>query len=202
MGIFNQKSKFKPAAPTIRREVIVLNEGPKRLPVGSDSKARASSSAGGLRVPAAASGTKKSRTSPGPPPAWRKSASPYPASSSDEKRLERKRKLAGGSATPHHRPSPASDRVEFDKDSDSDDGWEDALDAPKRRRSGPRRADLNRSLAAAASDEDEHVGEVMARMVHAADVASLSLGCMPLLGAERDDVAVELQYPGSQKRER
>ncbi len=195
MGVFNQKSKFKPAAPTIRKEVVVL-DATARKPPPRPSKPLPSPRPGSLRVPSSAS--RKSRTpSSGAQRPNRKSASPYPpSSSSDEKRLERKRKLST------HRPSPASDRVEFDKDdSDSDDGWEDALDTAKRRKSGQRCADLDRRLAAPLDDEDGHTRDV-SRMIHAADVACLRLGCVPLLGADKSEVAVELQYPGSRQRER
>lgn len=40
------------------------------------------------------------------------------------------------------------------------------------------------------------------KIIHAKDVASLALKCVPVLGAAEDEVSVELQYPGSRHRER
>ena len=45
-------------------------------------------------------------------------------------------------------------------------------------------------------------GEEDLQFVHAADVASIKTKCTPVLGAAPDEVAVELQYPGSRVRER
>ncbi|CAK7216593.1 Nucleosomal histone H3-Lys79 methylase [Sporothrix bragantina] len=39
------------------------------------------------------------------------------------------------------------------------------------------------------------------RIIHARDVASLELKCIPVLGATEDEVLVQLQYPGSRHRE-
>ena len=40
------------------------------------------------------------------------------------------------------------------------------------------------------------------RIIHAKDVASTALKCVPVLGATEDEISVELQYPGSRHRER
>ncbi|ERT01238.1 histone-lysine N-methyltransferase, H3 lysine-79 specific [Sporothrix schenckii 1099-18] len=39
------------------------------------------------------------------------------------------------------------------------------------------------------------------KIIHAKDVASIALKCVPVLGASEDEVSVELQYPGSRHRE-
>ena len=198
MGVFSQKSKFKAAAPTIRKEVVAVDT-PKSKPKPKP-RPLAPPSSSGLRVPSSAAA---SAGSPRLSPASRKSASPYPTSS-DESRLDRKRKRGGAT----HRPSPASDRVEFDKDSESeDDDWEAAVDARKRRArlSSRRRRDETRKLAhpALARASRESPGKVEElSLIHSADVASLALRCVPVLGATADEVAVELQYPGSLQRER
>jgi H3 lysine-79-specific histone-lysine N-methyltransferase len=93
--------------------------------------------------------------------------------------------------------------VEFDKDSDGDDDdWVNAIDARKRQRRGTsegRFVDFSRSLR-----QEGAFGEDGERLlfVHAADVASLALNCVPVLGAAEEEVAVELQYPSLQPRER
>jgi len=191
MGVFNQKSKFKPTAPpTIRKEVVVLDSPrpkPRPKPPGSDGASRLAVPAGGARP------------RPQSPAVRRRSASPY-APSPDERRVDRKRKLAGAA----HRPSPASDRVEFDNDSESDDGWEAALDGRKRRKAMGQahgRHDPNRKLAHPAVSDAAADAKPL-RIIHAADVASLASKCVPVLGASADQVAVELQYPGSRQRER
>ncbi|EON99133.1 putative histone-lysine n-methyltransferase protein [Phaeoacremonium minimum UCRPA7] len=158
-----------------------------------------------------------------------KSASPFP-SSSDERggvgASSRKRKVNAGAL----RKSPASDRVEFGEDSepdDDDDDWEDRLDARKRRKQAARQNGAGRTdpkrelrhpvlLAAGAGESngaskavvDKEDGVVLKkkkgelRFIHAADVASLKHKCLPTLGASEDEVAVELQYPGSRQVER
>ena len=132
------------------------------------------------------------------PPLRQKSHSPYP-SSSDEKRLERKRKAGSASTS---RRSPASDRIEFDKDSDAeDDGWMD-LDNHKRQRKGTsdgRFIDPNRKLKSTRAFQDRVEG---LSFIHAVDVASLELKCVPVMGALKEDVAIELQYPSLQPREK
>ncbi|KAJ9136877.1 Histone-lysine N-methyltransferase, H3 lysine-79 specific [Pleurostoma richardsiae] len=195
MGIFSQKTKLKAPPPKIRIEkVLVPTPSPRPRP-----------SSTGLRVSSSASASP--RVSPRPDHAKQpKSASPL--TSSDDTRSSRKRKA--GSAAP--RRSPASDRVEFDQDSgaEDDDDWESRLDARKRRKaaqqSGDRRLDPNRKLAHPALRRAEGGGgavdDKQLQFVHAADVASLKQKCVPTLGATEDEVAVELQYPGSRQRER
>jgi [histone H3]-lysine79 N-trimethyltransferase len=148
--------------------------------------------------------SKPSRPSPISQSLRAKSASPYP-SSSDDRRLDRKRKA--GPAPP--RKSPASDRIAFDKDSesDNDEDWVSALDARKRLRRAlddGRLVDENRSLRQVKSFA-EPTNEL--RLINAADVASLKLAslkdkCKPVLGANEDEVEVQLQYPSKHKQER
>lgn len=112
--------------------------------------------------------------------------------------MQRKRKAASAS----QRRSPASDRIEFDKDSDAeDDGWMD-LDSHKRQRkatSESKSVDSNRKLRSVRAFErkDERL-----QFIHAVDVASLEHKCVPIMGASKEDVAIELQYPTLQRREK
>ena len=100
------------------------------------------------------------------------------------------------------RRSPAGERIEFDKDSDAeDDGWMN-LDTHKRQRKGTadgRFVDPNRKLRSVKAFEDRVEG---LGFIHAVDVASLELKCVPVMGAQKEDVAIELQYPSLQSREK
>jgi H3 lysine-79-specific histone-lysine N-methyltransferase len=212
MGIFSQKPKFKVAAPTVRVEKVLVDK-PKPIPKPLSSKSLSAAAANG-RLRASASPRPSHLGSAGGGRNKSKSASPLPSSSSaDEHRrlTERKRKLVAATA----RPAPGGERVKFD-DSDSgdedDDGWKDALgDHKRRRRGGPdgeAPVDLERSLRhpnAFAPDGKAEEGpkeEGDGAIIHAADVASLALGCAPALRLPEDAVAVELQYPGGRQRER
>lgn len=199
MGVFNQKSKFKAPVPTIRKEVVAV-EPPKPKP---KLKHAPSSSSGSSSLRVNSRHVKAASRSPRLSPSFRKSTSPHTAAASSDE--SRKRKLGNG----NHRPSPASDRVEFGDDSDTDDNWEDALDARKRRKrammNGHRRVDLNRKLAhprlLEPPSEEGGDGADLA-IIHAADVANLSLKCVPVLGASEEETPVTLQYPGMRERER
>lgn len=57
--------------------------------------------------------------------------------------------------------------------------------------------DLNRDLSATGGFLAED-----SSLIHAADIASRSLGFLPALNPSTDEVVVELQYPGSARRER
>ncbi|KPM34713.1 Histone-lysine N-methyltransferase, H3 lysine-79 specific [Neonectria ditissima] len=182
----NKNNKFKVDPPKIRIEKVVVDRPspkpkPKPKPALSGSASRSSSA---------------QRPSPNPV-ARQKSHSPYP-SSSDEKRLERKRKAGSVSVS---RRSPASERIEFDKDSDGeDDGWMN-LDASKRQRKSTDESylDSTRKLRSVRAFEDRVDG---LNFIHAVDVASLELKCVPVMGAQKEDVAIELQYPSLQPREK
>ncbi|KAI5457797.1 histone methylation protein DOT1-domain-containing protein [Mariannaea sp. PMI_226] len=192
MGLFsNKNNKFKPQDQKIRvikaivEKTSSLKPKPKpKLPTGASASASASRS------------SSKSRLSPKPAPRH-KSHSPYP-SSADETRLDRKRK-AGRLSTP--RRSPATDRIEFDKDSDNeDDGWMN-LDSNKRQRKGTEEGsiDTTRKLKSSKAFEGRVEG---LQLIHAVDVASLELKCVPVMGAQKEDVAIKLQYPSMQRREK
>ncbi|KAF1739258.1 Histone-lysine N-methyltransferase, H3 lysine-79 specific [Beauveria bassiana] len=182
-------NKFKVDPPKIRIEKVTVERPapkPKSKPQAALSKASSSSS----RSPSL------HRASPKPATPRQKSHSPYP-SSSDERRLERKRKAG---ATPV-RKSPVAERVTFDKDSDNeDDGWM-SLDTRKRSRKGQDddMADPNRQLRDIDAYEEPEAG---LKFVHAVDVASLETKCVPVMGAQKEDVAIEIQYPSPQPRER
>lgn len=187
MRLFGSKNnKFKVDPPKIRIEKVVVDRpSPKPKPKAN---------------PAALSGSASRSSShrPSPKPVVRqKSHSPYP-SSSDEKRLERKRKAGSVSVS---RRSPVNERIEFDKDSDAeDDGWMN-LDANKRQRKSTEDGylDSSRKLRSTRAFEDRVDG---LSFIHAVDVASLELKCVPVMGAQKEDVAIELQYPSLQPREK
>ncbi|KAL7918477.1 histone methylation protein DOT1 domain-containing protein [Trichoderma austrokoningii] len=191
MPLLSGKShKFKVAPPKIRIEKVAVENAPRPKPKlvarpGLSSSAR-SSPIRKLSPNATSSSIASSRA---------KSSSPYP-SSTDERRFEpqRKRKAPTGAS----RRSPASDRIEFDKDSDAeDDNWMD-LDSHKRQRKATSE-DSNRKVRSARAYERKDEG---LQFVHAVDVASLEHKCAPIMGASKEDVAVELQYPTLQRREK
>ncbi|PFH57006.1 hypothetical protein XA68_15647 [Ophiocordyceps unilateralis] len=106
-------------------------------------------------------------------------------------KAERKRKAVGEISN-----------VAFDKDSDNDDdGWM-RLDARKRQRkrsSDGGRFDAKRQIRCARAFEGRRAG---LHLIHAVDVASLDSGCVPVMGAQKEDVDIELQYPSLQPREK
>ncbi|KAI9148012.1 Histone-lysine N-methyltransferase, H3 lysine-79 specific [Paramyrothecium foliicola] len=186
-----KNNKFKVEPPKIRIEKVVVDRPAPKPKPKPKPKAPSVSNGSASRSP--------SVNRPSPKPLLRqKSNSPYP-SSSDEKRLERKRK-AGTPSTA--RRSPVSDRVEFDKDSDAeDDAWMN-LDSHKRQRKGTadgRFVDPNRKLKYSKAFEKRPEG---LKFIHAVEVASLESKCVPIMGAQKEDVAIELQYPSMQPRER
>ena len=76
------------------------------------------------------------------------------------------------------------------------------LDTRKRQRrstSEEKRLDSNRKLRHARAFEGRNDN---LKFVHAVDVASLESKCVPVMGAQKEDVAIELQYPSMQPRER
>ncbi|TWU73348.1 Nucleosomal histone H3-Lys79 methylase [Metarhizium rileyi] len=186
-------NKFKVEPPKIRIEKVLVQRTP--TPSRPKPKSRPGPASAG------ASSSRSSpvhRPSPKPSSARHTSHSPYP-SSSDEKRLDRKRKAGAASST---RRSPASERITFDKDSDAeDDGWMD-LDTRKRQRRGTsedKHLDSNRRLRHPRAFEGRNDNLAF---VHAVEVASLEEKCVPVMGAQKEDVAIELQYPSLQPREK
>lgn len=191
-----KSNKFKVDPPKIRIEKVIV-ERPTPPTPKARPKPRSRCSAAAASV-SSSSSPATSRPSPRLPSVRHDSNSPHPPSS-DERRLARKRKAAGAAAS---RPSPASDRVAFDKDSDNeDDGWM-SLDSRKRQRQGTadgRFVDPNRKLrnSRAFEGRNQHL-----QFVHAVHVASLEAKCVPVMGAQKEDVAIELQYPSLQPREK
>ncbi|EFY89924.1 Nucleosomal histone H3-Lys79 methylase [Metarhizium acridum] len=186
-------NKFKVDPPKIRIEKVIV----ERAPTLSKPKPKS-------RPGPASAGASSSRSSPVYRPSPKPSAvrhtshSPNP-SSSDEKRLDRKRKTGTVSSTTR---SPASERITFDKDSDAeDDGWMN-LDTRKRQRRGTsedKHLDSNRKLRHFRAFEGRNDN---LKFVHAVEVASLEEKCVPVMGAQKEDVAIELQYPSLQPREK
>lgn len=217
MGIFNQKPKFKVIAPTIRKIVVPVETAKPKLEPRNSRRATPSSDNLSVWHTTSSNGKKTVSLSPraSSSPRTRNSLSPFPAGTDEKKRSGRdsgrKRKLVRRSA---HRSSPANERIEFDKDSDTDDNdWEITLSARGQRKrarlDGSREADLDRRLTHPAllgtlngGDELNEADAGKPEIVHAAAVACLALKCVPVLGSSDDDVSVELQYPGSQHRER
>lgn len=187
-------NKFKVEPPKIRIEKVVV-ERPAPSKPKSRSRPQQSSTGG---ASSSRSSPAAVRPSPRPSAARHQSNSPYP-SSADERRLERKRKAGSASAS---RPSPGKDRIAFDKDSDNeDDGWMN-LDTRKRQRRGTadgRFVDPNRRLRNSRAFEGRNDS---LQFIHAVDVASLEAKCVPVMGAQKEDVAIELQYPSLQPREK
>lgn len=76
------------------------------------------------------------------------------------------------------------------------------LDTRKRQRRGTsedQHLDANRKLRSSRAFEGRNDS---LKFVHAANVASLDEKCVPVMGAQKEDVAIELQYPSMQPRER
>ncbi|KAL6890931.1 histone methylation protein DOT1 domain-containing protein [Trichoderma evansii] len=200
MPLLSGKSnKFKVDPPKIRIEKVVI-EHPTAPRPKPKSVARPGLSASARSSPVRKLSPNATSSSIASTASSRaKSSSPYP-SSTDERRLEPQRKRKA--PTSASRRSPASDRIEFDKDSDDeDDGWMD-LDSHKRQRkatSESKSVDSNRKLRSARAYErkDERL-----QFIHAVDVCSLKHKCEPIFGASREDVAIELQYPTLQRREK
>ena len=189
MPLLGGKNKFKTDPPKIRVETIAVEPKPKPKPKITQTPVKSSASprpSNLNRLPINSISRQKSH-------------SPYP-SSSDERRADRKRKPA--TPKPAQRQSP-TERIDFGKDSDNEDdsGWLD-LEARKRQRkspSDPELSDLSRKLKhpKAFQEKDPDL-----RLIHATHVASLELKCVPVMGASKEDVAIELQYPSLQRREK
>lgn len=189
-------NKFKVDPPKIRIERVAVERPSPQKPKPPPGQTRPRPA--GASSSARSSLTVAQRPSPRPDSARPASDSPH-LSSADERRRERKRKQAASAPPP--RPSPARDRVACDKDSDNeDDGWM-TLDARKRQRRGTAdgRFDPNRRLRNSRAFEGRNNG---LQFIHAVQVASLEAKCVPVMGAQKEDVAVELQYPSLQPRER
>lgn len=198
MGLFDKKPKIFQGVQAARIRV-------EKVPIPQKPKPPKSSS--NLLKPSSRATSRSSSAHPSPRP------SPQPSSSSanaaaaarEAKYVDRKRKAASTPNKSRSSPAVSTSRVEFDSDSGSgdDDDWLGALNSRKRQKRGKlddgRYVDPNRSLRHKKAFEHRIEG---LRFIHAADVASLALKCTPVLGAKEDEVAVRLQYPSLQRRER
>ncbi|KAF2970976.1 hypothetical protein GQX73_g2530 [Xylaria multiplex] len=170
MGVFGQKSKLKAAPAVMRVEKVVVPSKPRPSLITSSS-ARASS----------AHLTPSKRLSPNLRTSRPKSASPYP--SSDEPRVERKRKAV--SSTPRDSPAFGND-TESEDDDDDDDPFRKRM-----RRSDGRLVDVNRKLRHKKAFSDD---TRKPNIIHAADIASRATKCPPIPGTKENEVAIEVQY--------
>ncbi|KAI1349852.1 histone methylation protein DOT1-domain-containing protein [Xylaria sp. FL0043] len=177
MGLFGQKSKLKTAPAVVRVEKVVVPNKPRPSLVPGNGLRASSSHLSPL-----------TKRSPNPSTSRPKSASPYP-SSSDERRVDRKRKAM--TSTP--RDSPA-----FGNDTDSEDDDGDPF-KKRMRRSDSRPLDVNRKLRHKKAFGDD---VRKPNIIHAADIASRATKCPPISGAKDDEVAIEVQYPSRCARER
>lgn len=208
----NKNSKIKADPPKIRIEKVPVNRPsaklkPKPKPAGA--------SAASSTTPARTSTATSNRLSPkkavaAAAAARQKSRSPY-ASSAEDSRADRKRKALtrlSSTTTPRRSPAAADHRIEFD-DSDGDEGegqdddsWMNLESANKRRRKSPDDAAVLNSTRKLRSSRAFQGRVKGLSYIHAVDVASLELKCVPVMGAQREDVAIELQYPSTQAREK
>lgn len=220
MPLFGGKNnKFKANPPKIRVEkVAVSRPAPKPAAAPSSSarpSPRPSPKPSGSAASASPSSSGLARR--------QKSHSPYP-SSADERRggsaaaagsasADRKRKKTGAGSSSSRsgsaaasRSSPAVERVKFDRDSDDDgdedDGWL-TLETRKRQRQAThdsRSEDHNRRLKNPRSFDGRHHARL--DFIHADQLASLDNRCVPVMGAQKEDVDIQLQYPSQCPRER
>ncbi|KXH45835.1 histone methylation protein DOT1 [Colletotrichum salicis] len=181
MPILGGKNKFNTKPAAIRVEKVAAAPKPRpRLAHATSSTSSAKASP---------------RASPKPNAKFllsrKQSASPYPSSSSDEKRSERKRKV--GSAGPS--------QPKFDNDSDGDDNYEEFLkhEPSKRQRTQDGQfVDTQRLLTRASAFKDN--AKPLSRLIHAAQISNLKKcpKATRSLGATADDnVRVRLQYPSN-----
>ncbi|KAF4120361.1 [histone H3]-lysine79 N-trimethyltransferase [Geosmithia morbida] len=219
MPLFSSKNnKFKANPPKIRVEKVAVSRPAPKPAIPSSSSARSP-----LATASASSSSARPSPRPSPKPnpssglARRQSShSPYP-SSSDERRgtsttststADRKRKAGGSGGSSSRsgsaavRRSPAVERVKFDKDSDAEDDEWLTLETRKRQRQAThdsRSEDLNRRLGNPRSFDGHHDD---LEFVHADQLASLDNRCVPVMGAVKEDVDIQLQYPSLCPRER
>lgn len=187
-------NKFKAQPPKIRIERVAIER-----PTPPKLKSKPSSTLA-ARATSTASSSRAAST-PGSSPAPRhKSNSPYP-SSTDERNFERKRKTAP--STPRtKKSSPTTNRIKFDKDSDNeDDGWMN-LDTRKRQRKSGDEESLTNSSRKLRNVHAYDEPETRLKFIHAPDIPSQDTKSVPMMGGTMDDVAIEIQYPSPQPKER
>jgi H3 lysine-79-specific histone-lysine N-methyltransferase len=186
MGALNQKSKFKPPAPTIRVQRVPIEKPkqskPKSSPVNSSHNLL----------------QHRAKTQS-------KSASPYPGSSSADESRRTKRKAPGGGNS----RSPSVVKFDSDDTDGGEDGDNDVFLGARRKKRRLARVDPNRKLrhpkiwtGAADEKEKEKEGEKGPAIIHAAELANLKSKCQPALRIPEEEVGIELRYPGGRGRER
>ncbi|OIW33774.1 histone-lysine N-methyltransferase, H3 lysine-79 specific [Coniochaeta ligniaria NRRL 30616] len=185
MGALNQKSKFKPPAPTIRVQRVPI-EKPKQL------KPKPSPANSNYNL------LQQQRAKP-----QSKAASPYPGSSSADESRRTKRKAPGGGNS----RSPSVVKFDSDDTDGGEDGDNDVFLGARRKKRRLARVDPNRKLRhskiwTGAVDEKEKGKERDPSIIHAADLANLKSKCQPALRMPEEEVGVELRYPGGRGRER
>ncbi|KAI1108319.1 histone methylation protein DOT1-domain-containing protein [Nemania sp. NC0429] len=193
MGLFGQKAKLQTAPPTVRVEKVVVPSKPSIKPRPSPVPSHSHSHGGVVRARPPPS-KKLSPYSGASSSSRPKSISPYPSSSDEPRRLERKRKAA---VTSTPRDSPA-----FGNDTDSDES-DDGDPFRKRMRRGDHGRlllDVDRKLRHKKAFGGDGVRKPY--IIHAADIASRATKCPVIAGARDDEVAIEVQYPSCCARER
>ena len=211
MSIFNQKSKFK-VKTEVRKVIQVVEPAPKKpapKPVTKSTSVASSSS-----LPTSRNNTPRPSPKPSNVPASSSATTAKPvkrlhSASSPESTVPKsqKRKVAIASTNGRKSRSPAAVKQSpafsgSDSDSEDDDDWRDRLDPTRRRkRARTETEDPDRRLrhpalwlgnVEAAEGEQEEM-----KFIHAVEVASLQDKCVPVMGLERDEVDVELRYPGA-----
>ncbi|KAL2271495.1 hypothetical protein VTJ83DRAFT_866 [Remersonia thermophila] len=188
MSIFNQKSKFR-----VQTEVRKIKQ-----PVEKKPKPTTTPRASSLQPPSTSSARSTPRASPIPPhvQAPKRKTSPdvsKPCSSPPRKR----RQPASARAS----PAAATPLSDSEPGSDDDDDWRERLDPNKRAKRARTVEDPDRRLRHPRLWSGRG-GDERPAIVHAADVASLKDKCQPVMKLARDEVGVQLRYPGSKHMER
>ncbi|KAK9781834.1 putative Histone-lysine N-methyltransferase, H3 lysine-79 specific [Seiridium cardinale] len=185
--------KAKSATQAVRVERVVVKKNIPPKPPTVATTPRSSLAPNGSRAASKYSSSSDRLSSPDPRILARtKSASPYPSSSDEKLRAERKRKV----------PLPRKDSTPMwgsDDSGDDDDQVEHALTG-KRRKVITEWKDPNRRLRHKKAFGDD-IREP--KIIHGADLASVATGCPPaFFGAPEDEVAVDVQYPSRTRPER
>ncbi|KAL1844409.1 hypothetical protein VTJ49DRAFT_88 [Mycothermus thermophilus] len=186
MSIFNQKSKFR-----VQTEIRKIKQPVEKKP--KPATPRASS----LQPPSTGSARSTPRASPIPPHVQAPKRKPSPDASRSSSPPPRKRRQPTSA-----RASPATVALsDSEPGSDDDDDWRERLDPNKRAKRARTVEDPDRRLRHPRLWSGDGADERPA-IVHAAEVASLEDKCQPVMKLARDEVGVELRYPGSRYMER
>ena len=213
MGILGQKSKIKPATQTIRVEKVIVPQKQNGSSSSNINRARPTSHPSSSGNNNGNNNGKYSRTlSPTPrglkngtgsgTSSRMKSASPYPSSADERIRggsSGTKRKKTGGAAFSFGVGTPRDSPAFGDSSDDDGDDDDDPFSTHNKRLRRSASVDVNRKLRHKKAFGDE---ERDPHIIHAASIASVATGCPPILGAQDNEVTVELQYPSRCKPER